>query len=447
MTIEEPGSPQLRLQSRLLRVFLLQLLLISLVVVTGVLAAGAVAERLLVNRALSGEASYFWKQRALNPDFALPNTLNLQSFMASSAHSSVPPELTGLAAGQHRVVLGNEERIVYVSEHDSERLYLLFQNQSVSRLALLFGLVPLTIALLLMYSLAYLAYVLSRRAVSPLVKLAKTMENYDFDQPGEYGQSRHFLAIQESSDVETKVLASAIESFISHSEASLERERNFTRYASHELRTPLAVIQGSVSTLELSPALREGANLRAVNRIKRTCDQMSSLLEALLTLARSGTQTEATNVPCNVNKVVQHLVSEYQDQDICQGASIKLSELAQLSVMASESMLIIVLGNVIRNACQHGKQGTVEVTIDANGVSISDQGPGLDSNQQSRIFEPFYRVDPDNTSGLGLGLAIVNSVCERQGWRLLLASTPGQGTCFSIRMHETAHASDGEPAA
>jgi len=134
----------------------------------------------------------------------------------------------------------------------------LFQNESVSRLALLFGLVPLTIALLLMYCLAYFAYVLSRRAVSPLIKLAKSMETYRFDQSEGYSQSQHLLEFQESSDVETKVLANALDTFIRHSEASLERERNFTRYASHELRTPLAVIQGSVSTLELSPALQQG---------------------------------------------------------------------------------------------------------------------------------------------------------------------------------------------
>jgi signal transduction histidine kinase len=428
---------QLRLQSRLLRVFLLQLLLISLLVVAGVLVAGAVAERLLVNRALSGEASYFWKQRASDPEFAMPNTLNLQSFMASSEGPPVPVVLTSLPAGQHRVMLGDDERIVYVSEHGAERLYLLFQNESVSRLALLFGLVPLTIALLLMYCLAYFAYVLSRRAVSPLIKLAKSMESYRFDQSEGYSQSQHLLEFQESSDVETKVLANALDTFIRHSEASLERERNFTRYASHELRTPLAVIQGSVSTLELSPALQQGANQRALSRIKRTCDQMNSLLGALLTLARRDTEAEPVKAPSHVNALVNRLVREYRDEGLSQGVSIELKEDAQLYVMASEAMLIIVLGNIIRNACQHVNEGTVEVIINAGSVSISDQGPGLDSHQQSRVFEPFYRINPEKTSGQGLGLAMVKSVCERQGWSLTLTSDPGQGASFHIQLNDS----------
>jgi len=68
---------------------------------------------------------------------------------------------------------------------------------------------------------------------------------------------------------------------------------------------------------------------------------------------------------------VNRLVREYRDEGLSQGVSIELKEDAQLYVMASEAMLIIVLGNIIRNACQHVNEGTVEVIINAGSVSLS----------------------------------------------------------------------------
>ena len=243
------SASQTRIQSRLLRAFVLQLILISMVTVVGVLAAFFIVERILVDRALQGEADYYWGKRETQADFPLPDTLNLSAFSSSDSRYAPPDQYTTLSPGQHRVSHDGLSRIVHISENEGERLYLLFEEGTVRDLAFYFGVLPLLLVLLIMYGLAYMTYSVTKRAVSPLSQLASSIENFDF---GRRNSSELDLdSLTQSSNSETRILTEAIQHFVNRSQASIERERNFTRYASHELRTPLAVIQGSVSSLEL----------------------------------------------------------------------------------------------------------------------------------------------------------------------------------------------------
>jgi len=436
---------QPRVQSRLLRVFVLQLALISLLTVAGIFAASLVAERLLVNQALVGEANYFWQRRAQNPDFALPDTLNLQSWFSSRKGSqTVPAHFATLPMGQHRVVVDGDNRIVHVSERDGEHLYLLFQDETVSNLAFYFGVVPLTLVLLIMYSLAFLAYWLSKRAVSPIVRLAGVIERFDFN-----ARDASELDLRElpgPRDSETVVLAQALEHFVKRSKDSIERERNFTRFASHELRTPIAVIQGSIASLELVNL--EGAAGRAVSRIRRNSEHMAQLINSLLLLARDRASFDIAE-SVDVTELMGILIDEIQAVHSNDDIDVVLKPTADLMVAAPAAVLSIVLGNILRNACKYTDKGAVEVEIGDACVTISDSGRGLDEEQQRRIFEPFYRVEVTDApvvsthgqsrlsaqtgQGLGLGLAIVQHFCDNHKWQLEVSSEPGKGSCFTVR--------------
>ncbi len=430
-----------RVQSRLLRVFILQLALISLVTIAGVSAAGFVAEKLLVNRALEGESDYYWKSVKTHPGHALPDTMNLRAYL-SSAEMDIPAALTGLPIGQHRATINGDNRIVYVSEQDGETLYLLFQDETVSNLAFYFGVLPLTLVLLIMYGLAYLAFVLSKRAVSPLSRLAATIETFDFTSRD--ASELDLESLHHSGSPETVVLADAIEHFVQRTRTSIERERNFTRYASHELRTPVAVIQGSVSTLELSGL--EGAPARAVDRIKRTALHMGELISALLTLSRDRVPVEEEQSTDAVS-LVHRLAADLAIVDTVQPVPIHIREEAPLTVMAPEAVLSMVLGNILSNAFYYTTDGSVTVTIADRYVSVSDTGPGLNAVEQRRVFEPFYRAERQehtsategnrrNRIGYGLGLALVKQACDNYDWGLSVDSEPGVGSTFTVWFYE-----------
>lgn len=417
------------MQSRLLLFFVLQLALISLVTITGVLAASIVAERVLVNKALVGEAEYFWTRRLASPEFALPNTLNLQSFISSDELTSLPTSLEGLELGQQRVDIDGDDRIVHVSERNGERLYLLFQDETVTALAFWFGVLPLTFVLLIMYSLAWLTYYLSKRAVSPMTRLAAVIERFDFENRD--ASELDLTGLENARDTESLVLMDALQQFIKRSKASIERERTFTRYASHELRTPLAVIQGSLSSLELMPL--EGAPARAVARMKRTVRHMTSMLEALLMLAREGRAAEQAS-PVDVNALLDREVAELLEFEEPKSIELTVHHEERLSVLTDDSSLSILFGNLLRNAWRYTAAGHIDVYIRAHSVSVKDSGRGMDENVAARVFEPFYRGEreSDVTPGQGLGLAIAGKICENHGWLISVQSVSEQGSEFLI---------------
>jgi len=436
-----------RVLSRLKRVFVLQLALIAATTALGVLAAGFIAEQVLVNRALVGEAEYFWKHRARDADFPLPDTLNLQSWISSREPAEIPPVLATLPLGQERLVVDGDERIVHVSERGDERLYLLFQSQTVTRLAFWFGLVPLIFVLLVMYGFAAMTYSMSRRAVSPFTRLAAAIETFDF--AARDAAELDLGKLRDAPDAETRVLVDALGHFIARSQRSLERERDFTRYASHELRTPLAVISGSISTLELAPL--QGAPARAVDRIRRSTRHMSDLLAALLLLARD-TRAVDCDQATDVGELVEHLVGELDGIARRSGHAsevpIVVERSSALHVRASDAPLTIVLGNLLRNARTYTDAGRVVVRVEADAVAVMDTGPGLDAEERHRVFEPFYRGEsatpldghtttPERAEGLGLGLAIAKKTCENQGWILSVESVPGEGSTFRVAFGET----------
>ena len=429
------GSTNNRVQSRLLRVFLLQLVLISVATVIGVVTASLIVERLLIKKALIGEAEFYWDHRAGSADFRLPQTLNLAAYLSSDEQKPVPESYRKLDLGQHRVDNEGQRQIVHVSERNGERLYLLFDGGTVGNLAFYFGVLPLILVLLTMYGFAFFAYVLSKQAVSPITRLASVIENFDFNKRD--ANELNLASLEQSSNSETEILANALDHFVQRSSASIERERNFTRYASHELRTPLAVIQGSVSSLELLEL--DGAPARAVQRIKRTSSQMGDLLNTLLLLAREEKDSDSNSAsPLNVNDLADTLLAQVSAVHSDKNNSSNISHRGQLTVKAPESVLSIVLGNLLGNAFSYTSNGSIQVTVERNKIVVADTGVGMDTNTINKAFEPFFRADTENDAHRqqgqhqGLGLAIVKHSCRKYGWEIQLDSKQGSGTRVTI---------------
>jgi signal transduction histidine kinase len=92
-----------------------------------------------------------------------------------------------------------------------------------------------------------------------------------------------------------------------------------------------------------------------------------------------------------------------------------------------------MLGNLLANACTFTERGHVEVRIERDRVVVGDSGIGMSADALQRAFDPFYRADPDNPSGKGMGLSIVRRLGERFGWPISLDSVPGRGTSATIR--------------
>lgn len=413
------------LNSRLVRVFVLQVLAISFATVVGVYGAALVVERVLVQEALNGEAEHFWSHYKEDRSFGLPNTNNLRGYMARQAdYSGVPEWLRDEPPGFRRVREGVESHpVVHVSDHGADRLYLVFDEVQVSALAFYFGIAPLTGVLLLIYILTWIGYIMSRRAVSTVVRLAEAVRSYDFNS-GEFEK----FAVEdfgESTDTEVVTLVNAFNQFITRMESFILRERNFTRNASHELRTPLAVVKANLELLAKfdDPKKRQ----RTVERMARTVRDMEALVETLLILARE-TESKLSWSSVVLNDLVADIFDQVKRAVPKEDVETGIRGSGLLEIDAPERVLAIIFTNLLRNAMTYTSAGRVDVHIDARGVSVKDTGCGMSESDLERMFEPFYRGHDRSNEGYGLGLAIVRRLCSRFGWELHADSELGAGT-------------------
>lgn len=415
------------LRTNLVRVFLLQVLAISLAVVLGVFGAAKVVENILVQEALDGEADHYWALYRANPAHPRPDTLNLRGYLRQERYGDeIPAWLAGAEPGFRRIDNGESQPLVHISdlsgEHGDARLYLVFDEIQVSRLAMFFGVVPLSMVLLLAYTVAWIGYRLSRNAVSPLVQLANRVKAFDA-RSGDLKDLDFQVSAQSNSEVQ--ILAGALQQFIERVNRFLSRERNFTRNASHELRTPLAVMRANLDALQRRATDQPDLAV-PLERMQRTVRDMEKLLETLLILARE----DESNLPREaiiINDLVVERIEQISRALDNAEVSVRLEADSLVQLQAPPKVLAIVIDNLLRNAITYTGKGEVVVRIRADGLTVSDNGPGMSEDLLQRAFEPFERGET-SARGFGLGLTIVKRLCDRFGWHITMSSTPGTGT-------------------
>jgi signal transduction histidine kinase len=95
-------------------------------------------------------------------------------------------------------------------------------------------------------------------------------------------------------------------------------------------------------------------------------------------------------------------------------------------------MLRTVLGNLIRNAIHHTSGGEIVLSLRPDGFDLRDNGLGIAADERAQIFKPYYRGKASHRDGLGLGLSLVQRICEREKWTITLEENEPRGCCFRI---------------
>jgi two-component system phosphate regulon sensor histidine kinase PhoR len=221
--------------------------------------------------------------------------------------------------------------------------------------------------------------------------------------------------------------------------------RDFVANVSHEIRTPLTVLSGFVETLQ-SLNLSEQERVRYLDLMAQQADRMQSLVSDLLTLSR----LEGGPLPSAQEWVPMTPIFAQCHQEVKELSRLLWGQPQHLyfdiapniAVAGSATELHSALLNLIGNAARYtpeGKNIHVRWQAQADGraeFSVRDEGVGIAAEHIPRLTERFYRVDRSrsrDTGGTGLGLAIVKHVAQRHGAELSIASTPGQGSTFTVR--------------
>lgn len=415
----------------------LQACLIGLVAVLSIGFASVVIEQFLVREALTGEAVHFWAGYDADNSFPPPSTANLKGYLIEEGSAKgLPSDLKGYDLGFQKVHGQTAHSLLYTSEENGKRLYLLFDGQNVLRLALFFGIFPLTIVLLLIYLTAWWVYRESNYLLSPIVWLANKFDRFD---PAHADASLADLGdIPGDVDWEVEKLVNSFSSYSRRIQRFVERERAFTRDASHEFRTPLTVIK-MASDLLLSEQELDSFAKKYVTRIKGSARDMEELIDAFLILARE-TDKEFEDEHTVVADIVEREIRNAEIYLENKPLVINIDEQFPLEIYTARKVISIVLGNLIRNAVLYTNKGEVTVRLKQHSVVIADTGIGMTEDQIKKIFQPYYRAEnkcKTKRKGYGVGLTIVKRLSNRFNWIVDVESDVGVGTTIEVIFDES----------
>jgi signal transduction histidine kinase len=238
----------------------------------------------------------------------------------------------------------------------------------------------------------------------------------------------------------TRELAKTVEDL----EIASQHKNQFVANMSHELRTPLAAILGYAELIQEGFYEPQGPkSLDALTRIRSNGKHLLGLINTVLDIAKIESGQFTLNMTeYAIQSVVETVRSATESLAQNKKLALKTEVAKSLPIgLGDEQRLTQVLLNLVGNAIKFTDTGEVRVTAKAvNGhfnISVTDTGPGIPVDHQTRIFEQFHQVDSSNTKakgGTGLGLAIAKQIVEMHGGRIWVESTVGKGSTFQMEI-------------
>ena len=215
-----------------------------------------------------------------------------------------------------------------------------------------------------------------------------------------------------------------------------EKQKQFVGDASHELKTPLAVISLNAEALR-----NEAGDSPWVENILQEVDKTRQLVDNLLLLARTESYAEAMpREEVELNRCVEAGALPLECVAYEAGVELELSSLAAVRVCGWKEMLQQLVVILVSNGIKYASAGTqVVIRLERKNrqavLSIHNQGTVIPEEEQSRIFDRFYRADASrSTQGHGLGLAIARNIVQMHDGHISVSSSREKGTCFTVTL-------------
>jgi two-component system sensor histidine kinase SenX3 len=218
--------------------------------------------------------------------------------------------------------------------------------------------------------------------------------------------------------------------------------RDFVVNVSHELKTPVGALSLLAETVQDAADDPETVR-RFAGRMISEAQRLSALVQEILELSRLQVAGALKDIALvDVDAVVAESVDRARTGAAAKGMSFHVGGESGAQVFGDAAMLVQAVRNLLDNAVRYSPPSTtVGVGVRSHDgiveIAVVDQGIGISAEEQDRVFERFYRVDPARsreTGGTGLGLSIVKHVAADHGGDVQVWSQPGRGSTFTLRL-------------
>jgi signal transduction histidine kinase len=393
--------------------------LVSLLLSGGVFLAAKHTSERLMDETLRAELEDYSARRVRNPSSVPPATVSIRGYIyrPGGAHGDTPHPVVDLPVGKHQLLLQGIPYRISVVDHGSERYVMMFNEARQRRREKEFLIFLLAGTVVMALVSAALGWWLAGRIVAPIAELARLIGTA---RPKEAAGAE----IEFPDDEIGKLASGVFGEYVRRMRAFISREQAFSTDVSHELRTPLSIVRGVVELMEDDEHLDQRERDR-VDRIRRAVDGMIDITSALLVMAREDTLHDPPAAPCDVCSVVQDAV-DVNRRLLSPNTAVEIVYRSHPHLPVEETLLKIVVANLVLNAFAHTETGTVAIIVDADGVTVNDTGRGIPGEEIGKVFQKHFKGA--DSAGAGIGLSLVKRICDRYGWEVVLESTVGYGT-------------------
>lgn len=250
--------------------------------------------------------------------------------------------------------------------------------------------------------------------------------------------------LHEETYEETRLLSGAFNTMLGRLKALDVTSREFVSNVSHELKTPLTSMKVLADSLLSQPDAPVEMYREFMGDLSAEIERENDIIDDLLSLVKLDKDISSVNIKrVNVNAFIEHILKFVSP--IADTAKVELIYESERQVTAEidSTKLSLAISNIVENAVKYNRNngGYVRVTLDADHkffyIEIEDNGIGIPTEHQDRIFERFYRVDKSHSreiGGTGLGLSIARTAIVLHRGSVKVESEVGKGTKFIIRI-------------
>lgn len=313
----------------------------------------------------------------------------------------------------------NEGRVFVDIPISGKSIHISFPYQHI-------GANPPMVIFLLLVGAAVLIFLTSsflvRRLTRPLEQLSQATV--------QMGRRKKVPALQETGAREFVLLTRSFNQMNQRVQLLLDNRDTLLGGISHDLRTPISRVHLALELLE------DSASSELIESIRNDLNEMNHLIEQTLELAINDKRALDKLEKIDLIELISTEVNKFKNEfDFIEWVKPEPECIANVS----QSALQRIIQNLLENAISYGKGTPIEITLtcrsDEVEIDVSDQGPGIPSEYQNDVFQPFFRLESSrnlNTGGKGLGLAIVSQLCEIYDWDIMVTTNKKGGCTFKL---------------